>query len=72
MKVWSAKDGRLLRDLKSHAHWVNTLTLSTEYVLRTACFDHNPKNRAKVEQGRRDQLKVAKERYLEAKGLGKH
>ena len=33
VKVWNAKDGSLLHDLKGHAHWVNTLALSTDYVL---------------------------------------
>jgi ribosome assembly protein 4 len=29
-----------VRSLKGHGHWVNTLTLSTEYTLRTGAFDH--------------------------------
>lgn len=62
----------MLRDLKSHAHWVNTLALSTEYVLRTACYDHNPKSKEVGGLSRREQAKVAKKRYEEAKGLGKH
>ena len=31
--------GVLCRDLKGHAHWVNTMALSTDYSLRTAAFD---------------------------------
>lgn len=34
----------LMNDLKGHAHWVNTLALSTDYVLRTGCFDHFQKD----------------------------
>jgi ribosome assembly protein 4 len=43
VKVWSP-DGRLLQDLKGHAHWVNTLALSTDYVLQTGCYDHTRKS----------------------------
>lgn len=34
---------------KGHGHWVNTLALSSEYVLRTGAFDHNGKAPADVE-----------------------
>ncbi|KAI8867196.1 putative Angio-associated migratory cell protein [Ramicandelaber brevisporus] len=40
IKVWDATQGKLIRTLDGHAHWVNTLTLNTEYVLRTGPFDH--------------------------------
>ncbi|KAG7280194.1 hypothetical protein CRUP_037555, partial [Coryphaenoides rupestris] len=36
VKVWRAKD---CRTLQGHAHWVNTLALSTDYVLRTGAFE---------------------------------
>uniref|UniRef100_A0AAY4A8A9 Notchless protein homolog 1 n=1 Tax=Denticeps clupeoides TaxID=299321 RepID=A0AAY4A8A9_9TELE len=39
VKVWRAKDGALCRTLVGHAHWVNTLALSTDYVLRTGAFE---------------------------------
>lgn len=39
VKVWRAKDGVLCRTLEGHAHWVNTLALSTDYVLRIGAFD---------------------------------
>lgn len=35
VKVWRIKDGVLCRTLEGHAHWVNTLALSTDYILRT-------------------------------------
>jgi ribosome assembly protein 4 len=44
IKVWDADSGALIADLKGHAHWVNTLALSTEYVLRTGCYDHKAPN----------------------------
>jgi ribosome assembly protein 4 len=40
IKVWSAANGRMIKDLKGHAHWVNTLALNTDYVLRSGAFDH--------------------------------
>ena len=43
IKVWHAEEGIMMQELKGHAHWVNTLALSTEYVLRTGCIDHNRK-----------------------------
>uniref|UniRef100_A0AAR2KKR7 Notchless protein homolog 1 n=1 Tax=Pygocentrus nattereri TaxID=42514 RepID=A0AAR2KKR7_PYGNA len=39
IKVWRAKDGVQCRTLQGHAHWVNTLALSTDYVLRTGAFE---------------------------------
>ncbi|XP_044731051.1 notchless protein homolog 1 [Chrysoperla carnea] len=39
IKVWRAADGVLCRTLEGHAHWVNTLALSTDYVLRTGPFN---------------------------------
>jgi ribosome assembly protein 4 len=39
VKVWRSEDGILCRTLQGHAHWVNTLALSTDYVLRTGAFE---------------------------------
>ncbi|XP_076069469.1 notchless protein homolog 1 [Oratosquilla oratoria] len=35
IKVWRAEDGVMCRTLQGHGHWVNTLALNTDYVLRT-------------------------------------
>lgn len=35
------QEGKMVRSLKGHGHWVNTLALSSEYALRTGAFDHN-------------------------------
>ena len=40
VKIWNATTGSMIHDLKSHAHWVNHLALSTDFVLRTGFFDH--------------------------------
>ena len=38
IKVWN-KAGKQLKELKGHAHWVNTLCCHTDYALRTGGFD---------------------------------
>ncbi|XP_073108679.1 notchless protein homolog isoform X2 [Elaeis guineensis] len=43
IKVWETSRGKLIRELKGHGHWVNSLALSTEYILRTGAFDHTGK-----------------------------
>jgi ribosome assembly protein 4 len=39
IKVWNSS-GMLVKTLEGHGHWVNTLALSTDFVLRTGPFDH--------------------------------
>ncbi|EEZ97691.1 notchless [Tribolium castaneum] len=39
VKVWRAKDGVLCRTLEGHGHWVNTLALNTDYILKLGAFD---------------------------------
>ncbi|KAJ7590513.1 WD-repeat protein [Mycena floridula] len=43
VRVWDASNGRSLYILKDHAHWVTTLALNTDFVLRTGPFDHTGK-----------------------------
>ncbi|KAF9255437.1 ribosome assembly protein [Marasmius fiardii PR-910] len=53
VRVWDAEGGRPLHTLKDHAHWVTTLTLNTDFVLRTGPFDHTgkkPKNDEEAQQ----------------------
>jgi len=38
--AWNASTGKVMWSLEGHGHWVNTLALSTDYVLWTSCFDH--------------------------------
>ena len=40
INVWAAADGKLVRSLRGHGHWVNTMSLSTDYALRTGAYDH--------------------------------
>lgn len=53
----------MTQELKGHAHWVNTLALSTDYVLRTGCYDHTQKE---FEDNKQMQ-KYAIERYEKIK-----
>ncbi|KAH7908993.1 WD40-repeat-containing domain protein [Hygrophoropsis aurantiaca] len=43
VRIWDANGGKLLHVLKDHAHWVTTLALNTDFVLRTGPFDHTAK-----------------------------
>ncbi|KFK24296.1 hypothetical protein AALP_AAs69120U000100 [Arabis alpina] len=55
---------RFKLQLKNHGHWVNSLSLSTDYVLRTGAFDHTGKQYSSPEEVRKAALK----RYDQAKG----
>lgn len=39
----AAEGGKLVRVLVGHAHWINSLSLNTDYVLRTGAYDHTGK-----------------------------
>jgi len=58
IKVWD-ESGRLIHILNGHAHWVNTMTLNTEYILRTGCFDEKKKEFSNKEE----MQKYALEKY---------
>lgn len=38
IKMWRTEDGSLCRTMSGHAHWVNNLTLNTDYILRAGPF----------------------------------
>ncbi|GFG36574.1 hypothetical protein Cfor_06083, partial [Coptotermes formosanus] len=62
IKVWRAEDGVLCRNLEGHAHWVNTLALSTDYVLRTGPSD--PVRGLRVDHSKKRELQLeALKRY---------
>ncbi|KAL6070688.1 NLE domain-containing protein [Balamuthia mandrillaris] len=52
-------EGKIVRQLKGHGHWVNTLALNTDYVLRTGAFDHTGQQPGSPEEA----VQKAKERY---------
>jgi hypothetical protein len=50
-------DGGLVLRMQGHGHWVNTLALSTEYVLRTGPFDHTGKQYSSSEEMKKVHVK---------------
>jgi len=65
--VWEADTGIMQSELKGHAHWVNCLALSTDYVLRTGCFDHKKKEfSSSTREGVKEMQDYALERYNKA------
>ncbi|SNX86068.1 probable RSA4 - WD-repeat protein involved in ribosome biogenesis [Melanopsichium pennsylvanicum] len=77
VKVWSADGGKLIRNLSEHAHWVNTIALSTDFILRTGPFDHTGRafslsntTASYVQPNDEDAKNSALKRYKEATGGG--
>lgn len=63
MKVWRSSDGILCRTLQGHAHWVNTLALSTDYVLRTGPFDPTKRDVGNQNLSIGEAQKIASDRF---------
>jgi len=59
IKIWNTKTWTCLSTLSSHAHWVNHLALSTDFVLRTAYHDHTGKVPSTVDE----KIDKAKQRF---------
>ena len=56
--------GKLVRTLEGHAHWVNTMALNTDFALRTGAIDHT----GKVIEDKAAAREYAKKRYEHVKG----
>ncbi|KAJ3217508.1 Notchless protein 1 [Clydaea vesicula] len=41
IKLWDSKEGKLIRTLNGHAHWINHIALTTDLVLRSGPFEPN-------------------------------
>lgn len=64
VKVWRGTDGVLCRSLDGHAHWVNTLALNCDYIVRTGPFDPEALHKSKeVPKDRSEMAKMAQARY---------
>lgn len=61
IKVWNPKDGTMLSELKGHGHWINTLALNTDYVLRSGPYTHEAEKFKDLEEKRA----AARKRYDE-------
>lgn len=65
IRAWDMNaGGKCINILKSHAHWINHLSLSTDYALRVGAFDHTGKKPSSPEEARAKALenyeKIAK------------
>lgn len=56
--TYTVFQGKQLHILKDHAHWVTTLALNTDFVLRTGPFDHTGKRPLSDEEGKLSALLV--------------
>uniref|UniRef100_T1K5S7 NLE domain-containing protein n=2 Tax=Tetranychus urticae TaxID=32264 RepID=T1K5S7_TETUR len=65
LRVWRDNDGVLCRTLEGHGHWLNTLALSTDYVMRTGAFEPSDKKKLNKIDNLSDE---ALKRYNEARG----
>ncbi|XP_034189286.1 notchless protein homolog 1 [Osmia lignaria lignaria] len=61
IKVWRAEDGILCRTLLGHAHWVNTLALNVDYVLRTGPFHLGKSEENAMEYAKKQYQSVGEE-----------
>lgn len=60
----------MCRTLQGHAHWVNTLALSTDYVLRTGAFEPSEFGRPQKALSPEEAQKRALERYNLVRQVG--
>lgn len=49
--LFPTPQGKLIRTLSEHAHWVNTMALNTDFILRTGPYDQNGKVPSSDEEG---------------------
>jgi ribosome assembly protein 4 len=66
VRLWNLVTKTCIKILHGHGHWVNTMTMSTEYVLRKGAFDHEclPLDQEKLEERRLE----AEQRYKDVLG----
>lgn len=63
IRAWDmAAGGKCIQTLKSHAHWVNHLSISTDYVLRKGGFSHKS-SRSSAKADGAELRKLALEQY---------
>lgn len=71
IKAWDVSaNGKCIQTLKSHAHWVNHLSISTDYALRKGAFDHDS-SRSTAKKLTASELRLrAKEAYEKVANIG--
>lgn len=74
VKVWRGQDGALCRSLDGHAHWVNTLALNCDYIVRTGPFEPEKLSKSQVvdviNTDNEELARIAQERYDKARKGG--
>ena len=60
IKVWNPNRGILIRTLTGHGHRINTIAISSDYILRCGPYDYFNN---KTFQTKEDMIQVAKEKY---------
>ncbi|KAA8896795.1 quinon protein alcohol dehydrogenase-like superfamily [Sphaerosporella brunnea] len=66
VRIWDPVHGRCLHTLTAHAHWVNHMALSTDFVIRTSFHDHTRNIPATLEE----KQQKARERFEQAATIG--
>jgi len=60
IKIWK-ESGDCVNILKGHAHWINTMSINTEHILKNGCFDFENK---KIEfSNKREKYEYAVKRF---------
>lgn len=71
IKVWDiSAGGKCIQTLKSHAHWVNHLSVSTDYVIRKGGFDHTSTKGSSKSLSASEMKKRAKEAFEKVAQVG--
>lgn len=67
IRVWDVTSGRVQHILKDHAHWVNHVALSTDFVNRTGYYDHT-RNVPATDEEKREKAKARFEKAATVAG----
>lgn len=71
IRAWDiAAGGKCIQVLKSHAHWVNHLAISTDYVLRMGAFDHASNKKTTKNASPSELRRKALEQYEKVAKMG--
>lgn len=71
IRAWDiSARGKCVQVLKSHAHWINHLSLSTDYVLRKGGFDHTSTKSSSKKISPQELRSKALEEYEKAVKIG--
>jgi ribosome assembly protein 4 len=66
--VHAAADGKVVRILTGHGHWVNSLSLSTDYALRSGAFHPELEIKSRLAKTPEEAQQRALENYSKLKG----